>query len=162
MMLDEQKARARRCAPAAMPTEVVAVETRFGIYEFTPDNMIHMPRGPHGFTEYRNFGLANLPNPAPEHFKLLQSLDDPQLSFIVTPLDAQAGIVAPDDLRDGAASVGMSMDEAVFVLIVTLRPTDKGTSATVNLRAPIVLDLERRVGRQVVLANNRYLIQQPL
>jgi len=161
MILDRDTLAEEGTANVACKDSVV-VETRFGTFEFSEKNTIHMPRGPHGFTQYRDFGLANLPPPAPENFKLLQSLDDTQLSFIVTPLNVESGAVAVDDLRDGALSVGIDPDKAIFLLIVTLRAGDNGTTATVNLRAPIVLDLERRIARQVILANNAYPIQQPL
>ena len=162
MSLNQQLAHAIRPEPAAESEEGIVVETRFGVFEFAPANTIHMPRGPHGFTECHDFGLANLPEPVPEHFKLLQSLDDAQLSFIVTVLDPESGAVLVEDLKDGAASVGLTFESAIFLLIVTLRVADGGTAASVNLRAPIVLDMERRIARQVVLANNAYPIQQPL
>ncbi len=160
--LNQQLAWSEHKAPRSDADDAVAVETRFGVFEFAGRSMVHMPRGPHGFTEFREFGLANLPPPAPEHFKLLQSLEEPQLSFIVTALDPTSGAVVQEDLKDGAASVGIPFDDAAFLLIVTLRAGDEGTTATVNLRAPIVLDLERRLARQVVLANNAYPIQQQL
>ena len=162
-MPSQQHARAEPCASAADPTDdMLVVETRFGTFEFPKQDVIHMPRGPHGFTEYRDFGIANLPAPAPEHFKLLQSLEDPQLSFIVTYLEPMSGAIDIKDLRDGALSVGIPFEEAHFLLIVTLRVNDRGTTTTINLRAPIVLDVARRIARQVVLANTAYPIQQPL
>ena len=160
--LNQQLAWSDQQAPQSDADDAVAIETRFGVFEFTTTSKIHMPRGPHGFTEFREFGLANLPEPAPAHFKLLQSLEESQLSFIVTVLDPTSGAVAADDLKDGATSVGIAFDEAIFLLIVTLRAGEAGTTATVNMRAPIVLDLDRRLARQVVLANNAYPIQQPL
>lgn len=162
MILTQQSALAIDTASDGGAEEAVVIETRFGAFEFTALNRISMPCGLHGFTGYSEFGLANLPEPAPETFKLLQSMDDPGLSFIVTQLDVDAGAIAEEDLRDGASSVGIAPEAAVFLLIVTLRPSENGTTATVNLRAPIVLDLERRVARQVVLANNAYPIRRAL
>ncbi len=162
MLANPQESQSETCNPIAVPSDSITIETRFGAFEFTAENRIHMPRGPHGFTEFHEFGIANLPEPAPEHFKLLQSLDRPDLSFIVTPLAIDSGVVAYEDLSDGALSVGIPMERAAFLLIVTIRKTEEGTTATSNLRAPIVLDLERKVARQVVLAGNHYPIQKAL
>lgn len=158
MMLDRQEA----LSPSAFPGTPVAIETRFGTFEFPPEKTLYMHRGPHGFTDHHVFGLANLPAPAPESFKLLQSLDDPALSFIVVPLDPASGAVAAEDLAESADALGIAAAEAVFLLMVTLRPAESGTTATVNLRAPIIVDLAARRASQVVLANSAYPIQQPL
>ena len=147
---------------AAEADEARVIETRFGALEFNADNRLYMPIGMLGFTEFRNFGLADLPQPQLAAFKLLQCLDDTELSFIVTPLAAGDGRVAPEDLEDAALSVGIPVEAAAFLLIVTLRQSDQSTSITVNLRAPIVVDAKRSLARQVVMANSVYPIQQPL
>ncbi len=74
MMLNPDGALALRDRPMALPSENVDVETRFGTYEFTPPQTVVMPHGLIGFADQQVFGLANLPAPVPEDFKLLQSL----------------------------------------------------------------------------------------
>jgi len=140
----------------------VTIETRFGPLVFGPENSLYMPVGPLGFGNHHNFGLAELPNPRLAKFRLLQCLDDTELSFIVTPLRIEDRLVEREDLVDAALSVGISMDTAAFLLIITVRPDAKGTRITANLRAPIVVDPHRAVARQVVMANSKYPIQAPL
>lgn len=142
--------------------ERFTMETRFGTLEFGPENSIHMPIGPLGFTDFHRFGLVNLSNPSLDQFKLLQSLDNPDLGFIVTPLNTESGPISAEDLEDGALSVGIPVEDATFLLVVTVRSSDKGPSITVNLRAPVVLNVNLLTARQVVLANSNYPIQQPL
>ena len=166
-MLDRNAARLATAVPdgpeeAAGPDEVIAIETRFGSLEFGPDNRLMLPVGLLGFSDYRHFGLSELPQAELADFRLLQSLEDHDLSFIVTTLKIDEGIVAREDLEDAALSVGISVDTAAFLLIVTVRPTPEGSSVTVNLRAPIVVDVNRAVARQVVMANSSYPIQQPI
>ena len=115
-----------------------------------------------GFAEYRHFGLAEMPQPELADFRLLQSLQDEKLSFIVTPIKIDSGEVAREDLEDAALSVGIPVDSAAFVLIVTIRPMPEGSNVTVNLRAPVVIDVNRAIARQVVMANSSYPIQQPI
>ena len=147
---------------AAQDDATMVIETRFGPMEFGPANSIFMPVGPLGFGAYHHFGLADLPAPASDRFKLLQSLDNHDLGFIVTPLSPDDSRLPREDLEDAAMSVGIPMEAALFLLIVTIRAMDQGTSITANLRAPVVLDQNRLVARQVVMANNTLPIQMPL
>jgi flagellar assembly factor FliW len=140
----------------------VIIETRFGPLEFGPANSLFMPVGPLGFGDFRRFGLADLPKPASNRFKLLQSLDNHELGFIVTRLDPDAGRVTRSDIEDAALSVGIPLDAARFLMIVTIRAANGATTMTANLRAPIVLDCKRMIARQVVMANSSYPIQMPL
>ena len=146
----------------AAEAERISIETRFGVLQFGPENRLFMPVGLLGFTDYRQFGLADLPQPELADFRLLQSLEDEKLSFIVTPIKIDGGEVAREDLEDAALSVGIAVESAAFVLIVTIRPTPQGSNVTVNLRAPVVVDVNRAVARQVVMANSSYPIQQPI
>ena len=143
--------------------ENVIVQTRFGDYTFSADHRVYMPKGPLGFQDYHDFALANLPNPELDAFKLLQSLDDQALGFIVTALPESGGPIAEEDLEEIAAAAGVSPAEAVFLLIVTIRPNPKGEGIvmTVNLRAPIVFDPATRLARQCVTSNQIYPVQQP-
>ncbi len=158
----QRSARARRAEEGSGAEERVTLETRFGALEFGPENSIHLPVGLLGFSDYHEFGLADLPQAQLADFKLLQCLDDTSLSFIVTPLKIDDGRVAREDLEDAALSVGIPVEAAAFLLIVTLRQNDEDVSITVNLRAPVVVDVNRAIARQVVMANSSYPIQQPL
>ncbi|MCG8360929.1 MAG: flagellar assembly protein FliW [Kiloniellales bacterium] len=140
----------------------LVVETRFGALEFGAENRVYMPLGLLGFSDHHNFGIADLPQPELAAFKLLQCLEDTSLSFIVNPLKIDEGRVAREDLEDAALSVGIPVEAAAFLLIVTLRQADQGLNVTVNLRAPVVIDVNRALARQVVMANSAYPIQQPL
>lgn len=140
-----------------------SIETRFGVLSFTADNRIHMPSGPLGFGDSRRFVLGALPPPANPRFKILQSEEDNDLSFIVTPLQPEDGCIELADLEDAAMSASISWDDAAFLLIVTVRPNDDGSAdITVNLRAPLVVDVKEGLARQIVMVNANYPIQQPL
>ncbi|NIR61559.1 MAG: flagellar assembly protein FliW, partial [Gammaproteobacteria bacterium] len=47
------------------------------------EDTVVMPQGLLGFAERRRFGLAELPESIGRRFKLLQSLEEPTLCFIV-------------------------------------------------------------------------------
>jgi flagellar assembly factor FliW len=130
-----------------------AVETRFGTFVFDATNTLFMPSGPLGFAALRHFGLANLPDPKLSAFKLLQSLDDADVSFVLTPLELHPGLIAPEDVASGATAVGFDRSALEPMLIVTVRAVPGGAELSANLRAPLLVDLDRRMARQVVLGN---------
>jgi|TARA_R110002072_G_scaffold727_10_gene5325 flagellar assembly factor FliW len=145
-----------------IPPASTMVETRFGVYEFTAANSLYLPQGLLGFSRSKHFGLANLPQPQLATFKLMQSLEDPQLSFIVTPLMEESGLVAQADLDELLVIQGIDSADAAFLLLVTLRQSPSGFDMTVNLRAPVIVDLINRTGRQVVLHNSDYDLRHAL
>ena len=150
-------------AETALPTigETV-VETRFGVYAFDVTNTLVFPMGLLGFSGRQSFGLANLPQPELASYKLLQSLEQPGLSFIVTPLEPGSGLVTQADLEAACRAAGLDVAGATFLLMVTLRQGLNGLEMTANLRAPLVLDLKHHLGRQIVLQNADYPIRHSL
>ncbi len=164
MMLNSDGALALRDRPTALPSETVVVETRFGTYEFTPTQTVVMPRGLIGFADQQVFGLANLPAPVPEAFKLLQSLGEPPISFVVMAMSSDEAPIEAADLDEACAVTGFVRDEIQVMFLCTIRPKDNGEGIDMwaNIRAPILFDLEAQRARQYVLPNSRYSMRQPL
>jgi flagellar assembly factor FliW len=123
-----------------------------------------MPQGLVGFADHQLFGIGNLPEPAPEDFKLLQSLEEVPLSFNVMPMMAKQAPIGAADVEEACAAAGIDPKKACFLFVVTIRPSADGTGIdmTANLRAPIVFDQTTRLARQHVLANSQYPLRQPL
>lgn len=93
-------------------------------------------------------------------FYLIQSIEEANVGFwSVDPFSFfpaykfELSNVAKEALR-----VEDQSQLAVFT-IVTLR---ENNPATVNLKAPIVVNLSNRMGRQVILQEDTYSIRQPL
>jgi flagellar assembly factor FliW len=150
-------------APPLMPAvnEAPPLLTRFGALALDPDRIILFPRGLLGFADHHHYMLAEIPG-NDTVFKLLQSIDDVDLSFVVLPLDRSEGPIAGADLVAARAALAIE-DAALAVLgIVTLRADVARVDFTVNLRAPLLVDTARRVGYQHVLANDAYSLRQPL
>ncbi len=157
MMLNPDGALALQDRPAALPSETVVVETRFGTYEFTPEQTVAMPHGLIGFADQQLFGLANLPAPVPEDFKLLQSLGEPPISFVVLPMSSDEAPIEAADLDEACAATGFVRDEIQVLFLCTIQPKDNGEGIDMwaNIRAPILVDLEAQRARQYVLPSSR-------
>jgi flagellar assembly factor FliW len=164
MLLDLQTVPAAEAQTVTLPSESVVVETRFGVYEFTPSETVTMPHGLIGFAEQQLFGLGNLPAPMPEDFKLLQSLGEPPISFIVMPMSSDAAPIEEADLDTACAATGFARDQVHVLFLCTIRPKHDGDGVDMwaNIRAPILFDTEGRQARQYVLSNERYPLRQPL
>lgn len=148
-------------AVATLP-ETFVIESRFGMLTIPPQASLLFPQGLLGFGDCRDFALADLPDGKQPQFKALQCLTDPSLAFLVAPLPIDNGVIDSVDMEEACASLSIAADDLAVVLIVTVRRDDAGVHVSVNLRAPILIDVRRRVARQYVLPNNKYEIRHKL
>ncbi len=142
-------------------TEASTVETPFGPVERGPACELHVPRGLPGFGAIDRFLLARLPqHPGP--FQLLHGLGDDPVDLIVIAADTLPAGLDADDVDAARTALGIAAADLLVLCIVTLPPRGARQSAQVNLRAPIFVDVARRVAAQVVLPNTSYRFRAPL
>lgn len=129
--------------------------SRFGPIEVDPENIITLTQPILGFQEYRRFVL--LPGPS-ECLKWLQSTDSGELAFIL--LDPRA--LLPDYRVDlGATELAElaangAADLEVYTLVVV--PADPQQTRT-NLKAPILINPKRHLGKQTILDHSTYPVR---
>jgi flagellar assembly factor FliW len=101
-----------------------------------------------GFPEHQRFALVQLDEAGV--LCSLQSVEDPELRFLVVPPSAFFPDYAPviDDATVSTLGIE-SADDAIVLLVVN--PGDDTGAATANLLAPVVVNLATRQGGQVVL-----------
>lgn len=120
----------------------------YGELEYSEKDIISFPEGMIGFPDSRRFLL--LQNPQTEPFRPLQCIDTPYLTFLtVDPrviVKDYAAAIALEDMK----ALELDSKEDVAMLAVVILPDDF-TKATANLRAPVVLNHRRMLGRQVIL-----------
>ncbi|MEQ8639550.1 MAG: flagellar assembly protein FliW [Alphaproteobacteria bacterium] len=149
-------------APAsasAAAGETVTIETRFGAIDFDRATTLTLPHGMMGFAEFQEYGLANLPDPRLAAFKLLQCLSEPSLSFIVVHQSPDGARVSPGDLEAAFDALGVAKADRATLYAVAVRRTGDQVEMSINLRAPILIDTRRQLGRQYVLPNNAYAVR---
>ena len=119
--------------------------TRFGAIEIEPDDILFFRNGLLGFEDCRHWVLlADADNTA---IAWLQSM---QHSEIALPVVSPRRFVTDYQVRLEAADVEMlqlTSVEQAYVLGVVSRDAE---TLTLNLRAPLVVNLDRRIGCQVV------------
>ena len=137
-------------APLADSSSIDIVSQRFGTFTVSADSVLHFPQGPIGFPTDRRFVILEHHPASP--FKWLLSLDDPELGFaIANPAELVAGYEPPLALAARVLEVD-ERDIALFV-IVTI-PSDP-RAMTVNLMAPVVVDMRTRRARQLIVEGTK-------
>lgn len=138
-----------------------SLATRFGDLVVDHDKIITFDRGLYGLEHHRRFLLTEVPG-WPDFFKLLQAVDDPNLSLIVLPLEGGNGPIDPLDFTAACQTLGYEPGTTTVIGIVTMRDDSNSQVFTVNLKAPLLIDSYRRSGRQHVFASEKYPLRHPL
>lgn len=149
-------------APATGPKGEEFIDTRFGKIAIKRDNPISFPHGLLGMPECVNFCLLEFPVKKFPQFRLLQSLDDAALSFITLPLEMDNSIIEREDILKGCRDLGIPEPDLAMLLIVSVHRGAQDVRLSVNARAPLLIDAQRREATQYVFQNNRYEVQQAL
>lgn len=137
------------------------IETRYGRIALDPERQIELRPELIGFPGAIRFQLADIPDRAVP-FKLLQSVDSPDLGVLVLPLDARTGPIARSELEKAGQRHGLDFERLVVLGVVTLRAEPGALHCSVNLRAPVLIDAGRRIGCQYVLEDEQYDLRHPL
>lgn len=143
------------------PTASHTITTRFGELAVDEAKIVTFIDGLYGLEQHRRFILTSVPG-WPELFKLLQSVDDPELNLIVLPLETPGSSVEPSDFAEACQQLTFNKDATTVLGIVTVRAQSNNQTFTVNLKAPVFIDAEKRQGRQHVFASEKYHLRHPL
>lgn len=138
------------------------VQSRFGEISIDTSKAIAFPRGLLGLPDKANFVVANFPSEKMQQFKVLQSLDDASLAFITLPLDLQNPVIAVADLRAACAELQIEESALAVLLVVSVHRSPEQVKLSVNARAPLLIDANRRTGVQYVFQTDAYKVQHML
>ncbi len=136
------------------------VETKYhGIVEYEEKDIITFNNGLPGFEEFHKFIVFPLEdNPC---FRILQAIKSPEIGLVtINPFDfiEEYEISLSNDLQKDLA---IEKPEEVLILnTVTLN--SEVSKITTNLKAPIVININKGLGEQIILDNEKYNIKHPL
>jgi len=129
---------------------------RFGKLDIAQDAVIRFPKGLFGWEDCREWIL--LADEQNEALAWLQSLDRSEVALaVVSPRRFVPGFQMRVARRELSPLKLNDVSEAEVLVIVGKR--DQGI--TLNLKAPVVINLEERLGRQII-TNGDLPIQYPL
>lgn len=135
--------------------------TRFGEIECPEEIIMSFPDGVLGFPNDRRFILLEHDQEG-SPFKWLQSADTPSLAFVVIdPLSMDETYRCEIDV-DTARCIGTDSPTDCALMSIVNIPREDPIAMTVNLKAPLVVNVATRMGRQVIQSSNVYAIGTPL
>lgn len=112
-----------------------------------------------GFPGSRRFALVQVDDSA--LLSSLQSLDEPDVRFLVMPPGAFFPDYVPEIDDATAAALGIADAEDVLLLVV-LTAGESLATTTANLLAPVLVDVVGRRACQVVLEDSSWRVDTPL
>jgi len=130
--------------------------SRFGEQEVAVESVITLVEGIIGFPDDRKYVLLDYNPP----FSWLHSVKSPELAFVVVN-GAEFGdhYQVPLPKNDPELALDDDPDYAI-VNIVSIRSQPAPT--TVNLKAPIIVNLKNMIGRQIVIDSHQFPTRFPL
>ena len=134
------------------------IQSRFGEIEYDPDNTLQFPEGLVGFEALRAFVV--MPNEKEGPLFWIQSIDDPQVAFILT--DPTGFYFDYKVVPDGRERQKLGIDEDGECLIVSVVSVLADRKITLNLAAPILFAPETNRALQVILEGIQFSPQTPL
>ncbi|GAA0862730.1 flagellar assembly protein FliW [Paraclostridium tenue] len=120
---------------------------------------ITFEKGLPGFENYKTFILSDIEGDS--KFKLINSTEEENIGFIaISPFDVKKDYeINLDD--ETIKSLQIETPKDVLLLnIITLGNTLE--KSTVNLKAPIIINIKNNKGKQLILQDDKYQIKEPL
>lgn len=126
--------------------------TRFGELECQESQLLIFPEGLVGFPEHHRYVLLDIEGQEP--FRWLQSLEEPGLAFVILdPRLFKPDYEVPINAGELEALEIADPSRALVLTIVTV-PPDNPLEMTANLLGPLLINPERGLARQLVLAGS--------
>jgi flagellar assembly factor FliW len=139
--------------------KTTVVLPRFGDCTYSETEVVRFPWGLPGFATLRRFLVISV-NEEPGYI-WLQSLDNIKVALpLCDPWSLFDDYEAPLPLY---ARQSLEIETAdSFCVLCVLVAAPGSAETTINLLAPIIINLDTRVGRQVTLENQRYSVRTPV
>ena len=132
---------------------------RFGSIEIESDKIIYFKEGLPGFESLTKFVLLSPPELSPFH--ILQSIEDGDIALIVTDPFIFKDDYAPYISKSIFKELEIEDDSQAVLFTIIVIPNDY-KKMTANLMAPIIINSEKRLGKQIILDKGDYPIRYPI
>ncbi|MFT9487244.1 flagellar assembly protein FliW [Tepidibacillus infernus] len=133
--------------------------TRFGVLEYKEEDVIHFEKGIPGFEEEKQFILFQPDQENPLAF--LQSIHTVNLAFVIAnPFSFYPNYEFELDEQSIAELEIKDVNEVAVWGILSIPENFK--KATMNLKAPIIINIKNKKAKQIILHETDYLTKTPL
>lgn len=132
---------------------------RFGECSYAQNEIIEFPWGLPGFPNLRRWLALTVASQS--SFVWLQSLDDVKVALPTADPYSIFEAYEPKLPPYAAAALDIQ-DPSEFTILCVLVVTEEAESMTINLMAPLVINLRTRRARQIMLDNSPYSVKEPI
>jgi flagellar assembly factor FliW len=130
---------------------------RFGTLEVSQDRVIEFPQGLPGFEQLRRYSIFHPEGEGEPNYYILQSLDDASVAFHIAD-PARFGFDYEIALTDDeAATIGLTDVSKAVVAVMLIKEASSGAMRA-NVKAPLILNPEKRLGMQHAFAKLSYRV----
>lgn len=131
----------------------------FGKVNIDKDKIIEFPDGIPGFKDEKEFVL--LPLDEDSLFVIMQSVNTPELAFIT--------IEPRNIIKDYEFVISEKTEELLqiegiedIILLNIVNIKEKVEDMTINLAAPLVININKNLGKQIILDDSKYPVKYKL
>lgn len=131
----------------------------FGELSFPEEEALQFPEGLFGFEEHHNYIPIHFDDEN-DNLLCLQCVTEETLAFVIVNPFSICPTYQPNLSDEELAEIDATQDTPVaFFSICVVR--DTLNDSTVNLRCPIVVNVEKRIAKQFILEDTSYPFKYP-
>lgn len=120
---------------------------------------VYFEKGIPGLEEYKNYEISQVEGS--DKFKTIISIEESNIGFVaISPFDVKNDYeinLNDEIIKD--LQIESPMDVLVLNLITLGQTLEK---STVNLKAPVIINIKNNKGKQLILQDDKYSIREPL
>lgn len=140
--------------------DIMKLQTKFfGEIEFDKKEVVNLPYGMPAFEDEKEFILLPLGDESP--FMMFQSVNNEQLCFILAYpflVNKNYQFELSDEDRE-FLEIENPKDILCYCVVSVKESFDQ---STINLKAPLIINVQSKKGKQIVLHDQDYMIRYPI
>ena len=123
-----------------------------GKMEISEDSVITIPEGLFGFEKFTKYAIVDSDY---EPFLWLQSMEDPNLAFLIVDPFLICSYYETDIDDDSLSKIDVKKPEDIIIMTIVTVPQD-GSAITANFQGPLVINKHSKKCIQAILSDNRW------
>lgn len=141
------------------------VETKwFGTIEVGEEQILTFEKGIIGFEDWKKYTLIYDAEKGVEESSIfwLQAIDEPTLALpIMDPTLVYEGYdpIVEDEIIN---TLGDNIADATLLVVCTVTVPEKLENMTINLKAPVIINMDTNRGVQLIADNDDYQVRYPI
>jgi flagellar assembly factor FliW len=141
-------------------TKTTIIQSKqWGRLEIDEDEIICFHRGIPGFDHLHKFAIFDSEDMKP--FQWLISLEESNLGFVIVPPQIICPSYQPKLFESDLIELNVDQEDQLALFVIVTLATDP-TKSTANLQGPLLINLNKRTGKQIVVVDEKYSVKYPI